>query len=95
MLARLKMSHMAIHDAVLNIDDARLSIDNLKALKHSAPTAEEVIRVAPDFVFKRGSDSTPLMVHRITDSDDPEFPRGHLDARIERPVLPKGEGSTD
>jgi diaphanous 1 len=42
MLARLKMGHVEIREAVLRIDDDRLSIDNLKALKHYAPTADEV-----------------------------------------------------
>jgi hypothetical protein len=42
MLARLRMSHVAIRDAVLGMDDSKLSIDDLKALKQHAPTAAEV-----------------------------------------------------
>lgn len=35
------MPHVQIRDAVLHIDDAKLSIDNLKAIKHYVPTTDE------------------------------------------------------
>lgn len=42
MLARLRLPHAAIRDAILRLDDAQLSVDNLKAIKHNAPTSDEV-----------------------------------------------------
>jgi hypothetical protein len=36
------MSHSKIKDAVLQLDDGKLSIDNLKALKQYVPLTEEV-----------------------------------------------------
>lgn len=42
MLARFRMPHAAIRDAVLHVDDGKLSIDNLKAIKHHVPTTDEV-----------------------------------------------------
>jgi hypothetical protein len=42
MLARLRLSHSAIRDAILKLDDDRLSVDNLKAIKHYCPTPDEV-----------------------------------------------------
>jgi diaphanous 1 len=42
MLARLRMEHSAIRDAVLQIDDRKMTIDRLKPLKSFAPTAQEV-----------------------------------------------------
>ncbi|KAL8283496.1 hypothetical protein RQP46_005599 [Phenoliferia psychrophenolica] len=42
MLARLKMPHVDVRDAVLFIDDTKLTLDNLKAIKHFAPSTEEM-----------------------------------------------------
>lgn len=42
MLARLRLSHPSIRDAILHLDDSNLSIDNLKAIKQNAPTTDEV-----------------------------------------------------
>lgn len=42
MLARFKMPLEAIRNAVVQVDDRKLSIDNLKAIKHNAPTSDEV-----------------------------------------------------
>ncbi|KAI5476137.1 hypothetical protein MNV49_000407 [Pseudohyphozyma bogoriensis] len=41
MLARFKMPNSSIRDAVLFFDDSKLSLDNLKAIKHFVPTADE------------------------------------------------------
>lgn len=41
MLARFKMPPEAISDAVVQMDDRRLSIENLKAIKQNAPTTDE------------------------------------------------------
>lgn len=42
MLARLRMEHTAIRDAVLQIDDRKMTIDRLKPLKTFVPSAQEV-----------------------------------------------------
>lgn len=42
MLARMRMEHSAIRDAVLRIDDRKMTIDRLKPLKTFVPTAQEV-----------------------------------------------------
>ncbi|GAA5889934.1 hypothetical protein JCM5296_003653 [Sporobolomyces johnsonii] len=42
MLARIRLSHAAIRDAILLIDDAKLSVDSLKAIKHHAPNLDEI-----------------------------------------------------
>lgn len=41
MLARVRLSHAAIRDELLQLDDAALSVDNLKAIKHCCPTEDE------------------------------------------------------
>ena len=46
MLSRFRLSHAAIRDAILHVDDQRLSLDNLKILRQYAPTADEVDAVA-------------------------------------------------
>ncbi|BGP44533.1 hypothetical protein JCM10450v2_000347 [Rhodotorula kratochvilovae] len=42
MLARLRLPHAVLRDAILQVDDAKLSVDNLKVIKHNSPTAEEI-----------------------------------------------------
>ncbi|KAK4702492.1 hypothetical protein P7C70_g3733, partial [Phenoliferia sp. Uapishka_3] len=42
MLARLKMPHPAVRDAVLFLDDSKLTLDNLKAIKHFVPSTDEM-----------------------------------------------------
>lgn len=42
MLARLRMENTAIRDAVLRVDDRKLTIDRLKPLKTFVPTMQEV-----------------------------------------------------
>ena len=42
MLARIKMSLPQIRDALLEVDDDKLSIDDLKAIGKQLPTTEEV-----------------------------------------------------
>ncbi|GAA6056774.1 hypothetical protein JCM3770_006127 [Rhodotorula araucariae] len=42
MLARMRLPHAVVRDALLQLDDAKLSVDNLKAIKHNAPTADEI-----------------------------------------------------
>ncbi|GAA5950997.1 hypothetical protein JCM3765_004650 [Sporobolomyces pararoseus] len=42
MLARLRLPHSAVRDAILRLDDDRLSVDNLKAIKHYSPTPDEI-----------------------------------------------------
>lgn len=42
MLAKFRFTHAAIRDAILKIDDKKLSVDRLKALKSFLPTADEV-----------------------------------------------------
>lgn len=41
-LRRVKMPNLAIRAAVLSVDDSKLSMDTLKALKQQAPTPDEV-----------------------------------------------------
>lgn len=41
MLARMRMSHTAIRDAILQVDDKKMTIDRLKALKSYVPSADE------------------------------------------------------
>ncbi|KAI0216793.1 hypothetical protein L0F63_005205, partial [Massospora cicadina] len=41
-LARMKMPFSAIKLAILEVDDARLSMDNLRSLESNAPTQEEI-----------------------------------------------------
>lgn len=38
------MSHEGIRDAILVLDDTKVSIDNLLAIKHYIPTTDEVSR---------------------------------------------------
>lgn len=58
MLARLRMSHSAVREAILKLDDNRLTVDNLKAIKHYCPTPDEVSHSASHalwlFVADRG-----------------------------------------
>lgn len=42
MLARMRMSHAAIRDAILKIDDRKVTVERLRALKTCVPTADEV-----------------------------------------------------
>lgn len=42
MLARIKLTYPEIRDAIWNIDDHRLSVDNLMAIRQYIPTKEEV-----------------------------------------------------
>ncbi|KAL0082837.1 hypothetical protein J3Q64DRAFT_1679868 [Phycomyces blakesleeanus] len=42
MLARIKWSYPDIRDAIWNIDDHRLSVDNLMAIRQYIPTKEEI-----------------------------------------------------
>ena len=42
MLARIKLDLPAIRQAILEIDDAKLSTDELKSLCKQLPTSEEV-----------------------------------------------------
>ena len=42
MLSRIKMDYPEIRRALLEIDDGRLSFDDLKALSRQLPTSEEV-----------------------------------------------------
>ena len=52
MLARFKMSHQGIRDALLRIDDTKVSIDNLLAIKHYIPTTDEVSRFFLHRIFR-------------------------------------------
>ncbi|KAI8339252.1 hypothetical protein BC941DRAFT_350161, partial [Chlamydoabsidia padenii] len=42
MLARIKLTYPEIRDAIWNIDDNRLTIDNLMAIRQYIPTKEEI-----------------------------------------------------
>lgn len=42
MLARIKLTYPEIRDAIWNIDDHRLSVDNLMAIRQYIPNKEEV-----------------------------------------------------
>lgn len=42
MLARFRFPHAQIRDALLQLDDGKLSIDNLIAIKQYVPTTDEV-----------------------------------------------------
>ena len=44
MLSRIKMDYPQIRKCIVEIDDERLSIDDLKALSKQLPTSEEVCR---------------------------------------------------
>lgn len=53
MLARLRLEHSAIRDAVLQVDDRKMTIDRLKPLKTFVPTAQEVRQsLRPDNITK-------------------------------------------
>jgi len=41
MLARIKYSYIEIKDAILEIDDEKLSVENLRSLKNYVPSSEE------------------------------------------------------
>ncbi|GEM06116.1 hypothetical protein Rt10032_c01g0133 [Rhodotorula toruloides] len=41
MLARLRLPPVAIKNAIVHLDDTAISVDNLKAIKHYAPTDDE------------------------------------------------------
>ena len=47
MLSRIKMEYPEIRRAVLEIDDEKLSIDDLKAISKQLPTSEEVHSFRP------------------------------------------------
>lgn len=42
MLARIKLTYPEIRDAIWNIDDNRLTVDNLIAIRQYIPTKEEI-----------------------------------------------------
>lgn len=42
MLSRFRLSHKVIRYAIVHIDDSKLSIDNLKAIKQNSPQTDEV-----------------------------------------------------
>jgi hypothetical protein len=42
MLARIKLTYPEIRDAIWNIDDNRLTIDNLMAIRQYIPAKEEI-----------------------------------------------------
>jgi hypothetical protein len=42
MLSRIKMDYPQIRKSIVEVDDERLSIDDLKALNKQLPTSEEV-----------------------------------------------------
>jgi hypothetical protein len=42
MLSRIKMSFVDIRNALLELDDDKLHLDNLKAISKQLPTSEEV-----------------------------------------------------
>ena len=44
MLSRIKMDYPQIRKSIVEIDDQRLSIDDLRALSKQLPTSEEVCR---------------------------------------------------
>lgn len=59
MLARMRMSHAAIRDAILQIDDKKMTIDRLKGIKTFVPTADEIKAIsnyAGDFSALTASD---------------------------------------
>lgn len=45
MLARIKMDLPSIRNSLLEIDDLKLSTDDLKAISRQLPTAEEINRI--------------------------------------------------
>ncbi|KAG5519611.1 hypothetical protein PMAC_001766 [Pneumocystis sp. 'macacae'] len=48
MLSKIKLNYNEIRDALLELNDSKLSIDNLKAIKQNLPTTEE-IRVIKEY----------------------------------------------
>jgi diaphanous 1 len=51
MLSRIKMEYPEIRRALLEIDDEKLSIDDLKAISKQLPTSEEVHSFRPVFPY--------------------------------------------
>ena len=51
MLARIRMSHAAIRDAILQVDDRKMTVDRLKSLRPSVPTRDEVTINVLCFVY--------------------------------------------
>lgn len=45
MLAKIKLSFSEIHDAICNMDDQHLSVENLVAIRQHVPTGEEIEKV--------------------------------------------------
>lgn len=59
MLARMRISHATIRDAILQIDDKKMTIDRLKALKSFVPSSDEVKNISSytgDFAALSASD---------------------------------------
>ena len=59
MLARMRISHAAIRDAILQIDDKKMTIDRLKALRSFVPSSDEVKNISSytgDFAALSASD---------------------------------------
>lgn len=59
MLARQRLSHTAIRDAILSIDDKKMTAERLKALKVFTPTREEMDAISTyvgDFAALSSSD---------------------------------------
>jgi hypothetical protein len=42
MLARMRLTHEAIRDAILQVDDKKMTTDRLKAIKSFVPSADEI-----------------------------------------------------
>jgi diaphanous 1 len=45
MLSRIKLSPVDIRNALLEVDDKMLSVDDLKAMERQLPTTEEITRL--------------------------------------------------
>lgn len=56
MLARIKLTYPEIRDAIWNIDDNRLTVDNLMAIRQYIPTKEEVLFLCGYSIQKQLSD---------------------------------------
>lgn len=91
MLARMRMSHAAIRDAVLQIDDKKMTTDRLKALKPYVPSSDEIKAIngyQGDFAALTASDQYfQTVCHRLVMQDSTDELADHDHPTLGRPSV--------